>query len=171
MYPTGNRKTRCRSPLGRLLQSTDPYGVVTTQTWDWRGRILSRTVAAGLPEAQTTAYAYDPSGKLIETDNHDGTKLYYDYDIANRLIRLRDTDGNRIDYSLDAMNHKTAESVYDPQGSLRRASSRVVDPFGTLTEERVRWVERSETHAEALREHTFGRRTSPFPLTQALSPL
>ncbi|MDR0771242.1 MAG: hypothetical protein LBE75_08645 [Burkholderiales bacterium] len=39
--------------LGRLLQSTDPYGVVTTQTYNWRGQPLTRTVhAEGLPPLQ-----------------------------------------------------------------------------------------------------------------------
>ncbi|MDR0250624.1 MAG: type IV secretion protein Rhs [Burkholderiales bacterium] len=33
------------------------------------------------------------------------------------------------------MSHKRAEIVYDPQGNLRRISRRVVDPFGTLTQQ------------------------------------
>jgi len=36
------------------------------------------------------------------------------------LIRLRDDEGNRIDYTLDAMSNRTTETVYDPQGNLRR---------------------------------------------------
>ncbi|MCL2873267.1 MAG: RHS repeat protein [Betaproteobacteria bacterium] len=73
----------------------------------------------------------DTSGQLIETTQPDGVKLYYDYDTAERLIRLRDDHGNRIDYTLDAMSQKTAETVFDSLGNLRRMSSRSVNPFGT----------------------------------------
>ncbi|MCL2872981.1 MAG: hypothetical protein FWF41_08430, partial [Betaproteobacteria bacterium] len=116
-------------PDGRLLHSTGPYGVVTTQTYDWRGRLLTRAVHADTD--LTTVNAYDTSGLLIETTQPDGVKLYYNYDTAERLIRLRDDHGNRIDYTLDAMSQKTAETVYDPLGNLRRMSSRSVNPFGT----------------------------------------
>ncbi|MDR0247371.1 MAG: hypothetical protein LBI16_03110 [Burkholderiales bacterium] len=32
--------------LGRLTQSTDAYGVITTQTYNWRGSLLTHTVYA-----------------------------------------------------------------------------------------------------------------------------
>jgi RHS repeat-associated protein len=113
--------------LGRLIQSTDPYGVVTTQTYNWRGRLLTRTIGT-----LTTAYTYDTSGKLIDTTQPDGAKLYYDYDAAGRLIRLRDNEGNSIDTTLDLMSNKTAEIIRDPQGNLRRAQYWEVDAFGAL---------------------------------------
>jgi YD repeat-containing protein len=142
----GKQTTRTTSiawhPTLRLpTQIAEPLKI-TTMTYDTAGRVLTRAVnAEGLPPPQEEGGGgvqhdtYDTSGHLIETTQPDGAKLYYDYDAAGRLIRLRDDEGNRIDYTYDFMSHKRAEIVYDPQGNLCRISRRVVDPFGTLTQQ------------------------------------
>ena len=53
--------TFLHSPLGELLQSTDPSGHTTTYTHDLLGRTLSRTH----PDAGTDTYTYDPAGNLL----------------------------------------------------------------------------------------------------------
>jgi YD repeat-containing protein len=123
--------------LGRLLESTDSYGVVTTQTYDWRGHVLTRT--EGPPPLQGEGwggdgvrYTYDSGGNLIATQNPDGSALNYTHDAAGRLIRLTDNDGNAIDTTYDAMSNKTAELVSDPQGNLSRLMRHEVDAFGAL---------------------------------------
>jgi RHS repeat-associated protein len=83
-------------------------------------------------EGDGVRYTYDSSGKLIATQNPDGSALNYTYDAAGRLIRLRDIDGNRIDYLFDAMSNRIAETVFDPQGNLRRTSRQELDAFGSL---------------------------------------
>ena len=49
---------------GRLLSSTDANGAVTTQTYWPRGWIKTQTLAPVVGAAQTTSYAYYPTGLL-----------------------------------------------------------------------------------------------------------
>ncbi len=127
--------------LGRLLESVDPNGVKTRFTYDWRGNITSRTDAADTADAAITSYQTftDPNdvGRTIKRTVHpDGSLLDRHYDAADRLVAESDLSGNKIEYTLDNMGNRIAEQIFDPQGNLRRASSRAVDAFGALTEQR-----------------------------------
>lgn len=127
--------------LGRLLESIDPNGVKTRFTYDWRGNITSRTDAADTADAAITSYQTfsDPNdaGRTIKRTVHpDGGLLDRHYDAADRLVAESDLSGNKIEYTLDNMGNRIAEQIFDPQGNLRRASSRAVDAFGALTEQR-----------------------------------
>ena len=42
--------------------------------------------------------------------------------------------GNRIAYTLDAAGNRTAEQVFDPDGTLARTRSQVFDALGRLVE-------------------------------------
>ncbi|WP_457337831.1 hypothetical protein, partial [Rhizobacter sp. P5_C2] len=70
---------------GQLLQSTDPDGVVTVNTYDLRQRLLTTTVGG-----ETTTYGYDPVGQLILVTQHDGSWIAYEYDDAHRQKAVSD---------------------------------------------------------------------------------
>ena len=112
---------------GNLLQSTDPNGVVTTNTYDPRQRLTSTSVGG-----QTTTYAYWPTGLLKQMSQPDGSAVNYSYDDAHRLIAISDNLGNRVDYTLDNAGNRTGESAKDPSGTLSRQLSRAFDALGRV---------------------------------------
>lgn len=111
--------------LGQLLQSTDPDGVVTVNTYDPRQRLLTTTVGG-----EATTYTYDPVGQLIRVTQHDGNWIAYEYDDAHRQKAVSDDSGNRIEYALDNAGNSTAQTVKDPTGSLKRNMARAMDALG-----------------------------------------
>lgn len=98
---------------GRLLTQTDPNGVVTTYTYDARGRQLTRTV-----NSKTTTYEYDAIGQMTKVTLPDGNWVAYVYDDARRLTKIQDKAGNSIAYTLDLMSRRIKEEVIDAQGGL-----------------------------------------------------
>lgn len=112
---------------GQLLESVDPNGVLTVNTYDLRQRLLS-TSAGG----QTTSYAYDPAGQLVRVTQPDASYVGYEYDAAHRQKAVFDSKGNRIDYTLDNMGNRTAEVVKDPNGTLARSVARMIDALNRL---------------------------------------
>jgi len=110
---------------GNLLQMSDPNGVVTTNTYDLRQRLLSTSVGG-----QTTSYSYDPAGQLLKVTAPDASWLGYEYDPAHRLTATKDNLGNRIEYTLDNAGNRTAENVKDTSGALRRQLARSIDALG-----------------------------------------
>lgn len=112
---------------GRPLRIVDPAGVVTTLTYDLRGRLTSRTVGE-----ETTSYSYDPVGQLTSITLSDGTSITYTYDDARRLVAVTDSAGNRIEYTLDAAGNRIGEDIYDPSGNLAKSVTRVYDALGRL---------------------------------------
>ena len=115
---------------GQVLQSTDPNGVVTTNTYDARQRLLTRTVGG-----ETTSYTYDPVGQLTRVSEADGTWVGMAYDTAHRRTGVTDSDGNRIDYALDNAGDIVGETVHDPKGVLARSLARVMDALRRLQQE------------------------------------
>nr|WP_246867897.1 hypothetical protein [Rhizobacter sp. SG703] len=113
--------------LGQLLQSTDPNGNVTINTYDARQHLLTSSVAG-----ETTTYAYDPVGQLVQVTQADGSWVGYEYDDAHRQKAVKDNLGNRIEYQLDNAGNTTGESVKDPTGSLKRSLGRVMDALGRI---------------------------------------
>lgn len=112
---------------GRLRQSTDPNGVVTTHAYDLRGRLLSSTTGG-----QSTAYEYEPTGDLKKVTQPDGSWVAYGYDAARRLTGVSDSAGNSIEYTLDNAGNRTKEEVKDPGGVLARQLQRVYDALGRV---------------------------------------
>jgi RHS repeat-associated protein len=130
------------NPLGHLTQYTtydagnrltamsDPNGLVTTMTYDSRGRMTSRNVGG-----ETTVYTYDLAGQLTGVDMPDGATLAYVYDAAHRLTEVHDGLGNKIVYTLDSMGNRTAEQAFDPAGVLARTRTRVFDSLNRLAQD------------------------------------
>jgi YD repeat-containing protein len=112
---------------GRLLEMTDPNGLVTTQTHTPRGWLKTRQVGTEL-----TTYDYDAVGQLKKVTLPDGSWLGNDYDGAHRLIATYDHQGNRVTYTLDNAGNRTKEEVKDPGGALVRTQTRVYDALSRL---------------------------------------
>ena len=112
---------------GQLLQSSDPNGVLTANTYDLRQRLLSTSLGG-----QTTGYTYDPAGQLLKITAPDTNWVGYEYDPAHRIVATKDNLGNRIEYTLDNAGNRTAESVKDPGGNLRRTLARSIDALGRV---------------------------------------
>ena len=112
---------------GQLLESTDPNGVLTVNTYDLRQRLLSSTVGG-----QTTSYAYDPAGQLKKVTLPDASWIGYDYDAAHRQVAVYDHKGNRTEYQLDNAGNRTGETTKDPNGALKRQLTRSIDALGRV---------------------------------------
>lgn len=112
---------------GQLLQSIDPNGVPSVNTYDLRQRLTSRTVGG-----QGTSYAYDAAGQLTRVTRADASWIGYEYDAAHRMTAVFDNLGNRLEYTLDNAGNRTAENAKDPSGALRRTLSRSMDALGRV---------------------------------------
>jgi YD repeat-containing protein len=112
---------------GQVLESIDPNGVVSTNTYDARMRLLSSTVAG-----QTTSYQYDLAGQLKRVTLPDQSWIGYDYDAAHRQTAVYDHKGNRIEYVLDNAGNRTGENTKDPSGALKRQLARSIDALGRV---------------------------------------
>jgi YD repeat-containing protein len=112
---------------GQLLSSTDANGLVTTNSYDARQRLASRTVGS-----ETTSLQYDGVGQVTQLTLPDSSSLNYSYDAAHRLTQITDNLGNSILYTLDAMGNRTREDVKDPSGSLSRTLTRSYDALNRL---------------------------------------
>ena len=114
---------------GRLLESRDANGLVSTFTYTPRGWLASRTVG-GL----TTTITYTAVGDVESVTTPDGRSLTYTYDVARRLTAVSDQRGNRIDWTLDNAGNRKAEDVKDPSGTLRRTMSQQFNTLGRLSQ-------------------------------------
>jgi RHS repeat-associated protein len=129
--PLGHvRQFTAYDAAGRLTTLADANGVVSSMTYDLRGRLTSRTVGGEL-----TTYTYDLAGQLIDVDLPDGAMLAYVYDDAHRLTEIHDGLGNKIVYTLDGMGNRTAEQAFDPTGTLARTRTRVYDSLNRLSQD------------------------------------
>ncbi len=106
---------------------TDPNGLVTSFTYDARGRLTSRSVGG-----ETTAYSYDGVGNLTGVTLPGGAAYSYSYDAAHRLIQIADSQNNKLVYTLDAAGNRTLEQLFDGAGSLSQTHSRVFDALSRL---------------------------------------
>src|SRR5262249_28359605 len=114
---------------GRVQTITDPNGLVTTMTYDPRGRL--QTSSAG---AELTRYDYDGVGNLTKLSLPDGSFLSYGYDSAQRLTSITDSLGNSVAYTLDNGGNRTKEDTKDPVGALAQTMSRVFDGLSRVKE-------------------------------------
>ncbi len=117
---------------GRILSMTDPNGIVTDMTYDARGRLLTRTVAAGTGSAATTTFEYDGVGNVTKIVLPSNNELNYTYDAAQRLTRITDRQGHYIQYTLDNLGNRTKEEVFQNNGTLRRTQTRVFDQLSRM---------------------------------------
>ena len=117
---------------GQVEQMTDANGLVTTNTYDLRQRLLTRTVSGAGISNQTTSLTYDGVGQITQLTLPDNSRLSYTYDAAHRLTQIQDTLGNKVVYTLDAQGNRTAENTYDPSGALAKTLTRSYDALNRL---------------------------------------
>jgi RHS repeat-associated protein len=113
---------------GRPLSLTDPNGVITTFTYDWRGLLRTRTLAG-----QTTTFAYTETGRLRRVTLGDGSWVEYGYDAAQRLTTLTDTLGQQRIYTRDDAGNVTREETFNADGTPARVRNRSFDALGRLS--------------------------------------
>ena len=112
---------------GRPGSLTDPNGLVTTLSYDPRGRLISRSAGG-----ETTSYSYDGVGNLTGVTLPGGAVYTYSYDAAHRLTRISDLMGNKLVYTLDVAGNRTKEQLFDSTGTLVQTRSRVFDALSRL---------------------------------------
>jgi RHS repeat-associated protein len=117
---------------GRVTQVTDPNNVVTTYTYDLRGRPLTVTETPPSGPARVTTYTYDDTGQLESVEAQNGTVLTYGYDSAHYLRSVTDNLGNKIEYGYDLNGNRTDEDIKDPNGVLKKTMDNAYDARNQL---------------------------------------
>jgi YD repeat-containing protein len=112
---------------GQWLESIDPNGVLTVNTYDQRQRLKTTSVGG-----QATSYTYDPAGQLTRITQPDASYIGYEYDDAHRVKAVFDNKSNRIEYTLDNAGNRITENVKDPSGNLKRQFGRSIDALGRV---------------------------------------
>lgn len=112
---------------GHLLQSTNANGLVTSYTYDSRGRVTQITQQPASGASRTSTFGYTPSGQLAQVVFPDGRSLTYTYDDALELTQVTDNLGNSVQYGYDSRGNKTQTSLIDADGSLIRKIDEVYD--------------------------------------------
>jgi YD repeat-containing protein len=112
---------------GQPTRVVDANGVVTSNVYDSRLRLRSRTVGS-----EVSLFDYHPAGHLTKSTLPDGATLTYGHDLAHRLTAIQDQKGNRIEYTLDAMGNRIKEQTKDPSGVLKGNIARVIDALNRV---------------------------------------
>lgn len=112
---------------GQVEQMTDANGLVTSNTYDLRQRLLTRTVGT-----ETTTLTYDGVGQVTQLTLPDNSQLNYTYDAAHRLTDVQDSLGNKVHYTLDTEGNRTNEITTDPSNQLTKTLSRSYDALNRL---------------------------------------
>lgn len=81
---------------GNLLKETDIQGIVTLNTYDLAGRILTQTLASGSVYARTSTWAYtiEDTGPLTTETDAAGNAVRTYYDGAGRVVRGQHYDAD-----------------------------------------------------------------------------
>lgn len=117
---------------GQVEQMTDANGLVTTNTYDLRQRLLTRAISGTGITTETTTLTYDNVGQVTQLKLPDNSTLNYTYDAAHRLTDIQDTLGNKIHYILDSEGNRVQEDTKDPNGGLVKTLTRSYDVLNRL---------------------------------------
>ena len=95
-----------------------PDGIASDMLYDAEGRLLSRTVASGMPEQTTTTYTYDDDSNLTAVSDPLGRVTRYTYDDEHHRISATDPMGHTMLWSYDEEGN--IASVTTPDGAVTR---------------------------------------------------
>lgn len=112
---------------GLARRFEDPNGLVTTVTYDARGRLATRTVGG-----ETTTFQSTPFGGVKKLTLPDGSFYEFAYDAAHRLTQIKNASNERMVYTLDALGNVTRTEIFDTAGASRLVRRRVFDALGRL---------------------------------------
>jgi YD repeat-containing protein len=115
---------------GRPGTITDPNGLVTTLSYDTRGRLITRSTGG-----ETTSYTYDGVSQLLTVTLPSGAAYTYTYDAAHRLTQIADGLNNKLVYTLDNAGNRTREQLYDNTATLVQTHSRVFNVLSRLVQD------------------------------------
>lgn len=103
---------------GRPLETEDALGVVTSRTWDARGRLASLATVGQAPVQNTY------SGELSLTTQQNGRSTTTTLDGFGRVLtRVRGSDGVTETYQYDANGNLVRTTETSPGGASRTSSS------------------------------------------------
>jgi len=133
-YDSANRLTNTITPLGRSISLAfnhqglvnwvkDPAGQITTNGYDGKARLTTRTDGVG-----TTSYGYDLNDNQTNLVENGQTNSWV-FDVYNRVTTYRDGAGNLIQYRYDANGNVTnlvypgGKNVYYAFDNLNRLTN------------------------------------------------
>ncbi len=103
--------------MGLIVQTTDPLGNITRNSYDADSNLTS--VVA--PDGTTTTYQYDSRGNITSETDPLGNVTRFTYDPTfSRLLSSQDPRGYTTSYAIDA--HGNTTSVTAPDGSVEQYS-------------------------------------------------
>lgn len=118
---------------GRLLSITDANGLVTSYTYDARGRILSITQTPTTGAARVTTYTYDLAGQILTITTPDSLVQTHAYDAAHNLTSITDSFGNKIEFVYDLVGNVIEEKMLDSSSQLRSQTTMAYDDWKRVT--------------------------------------
>lgn len=130
---------------GLLKHITDPYGKVTTLSYDEEKNLILVSDSRG----NTSSYRYDGLGRCTQVTNPKGVVQTRRYDAIGRVTEVEDFDGNHIHLKYDGIDNlleyrdylQKVEYTYSGMWKLtHRRDSRGVVGFHYDREERLRHV-------------------------------
>jgi RHS repeat-associated protein len=100
--PSSQQTTNTYDAASRLVQLADPFAT-TAYSYDNSGR-LTETDDNAYGQSRKTVRVYDPLGRLISYTDEAGNTIGYAYDQAGNLTQLTYPGGKVVSYSYDANN-------------------------------------------------------------------
>jgi RHS repeat-associated protein len=138
-------ETKIEYRAGLVSRVTDPYGVMTTLSYDKDGNLTEVADSRG----NVLRYRYDRIGRCLRVTNPKGAEQVRKYDLVGRVVEVEDFDGNHIFLTYDGIdnlveyrdNLQQVEYRYAGMWKLTsRRDSRGVVAFRYDGEERLRKV-------------------------------
>ncbi len=140
-YNTEGRISRITDPNGliteiidydnhnRPIKTKDTNNVETQRIWNFRGQLLSETIAG-----QTTTYQYDSVGQLTRIQSAEGQILKFTWDDARRLTHITNSQNQTISLTLDKAGNITQQQIIDATGKEQAKQSFAFDSLDRLTQ-------------------------------------
>ena len=137
------------SRLGDMISLTDPNLNVYASAYDADRRLMSSTMpgAPGAPGGRTAAIAYDPDGRVLQTQISVGgavqSTTFSTYTLAGEPATATDANGNVTRYAYDVVDR--VASVTDPLNRVTSfgydALSRRTGVFNTAIQAGALWAQ------------------------------